>query len=209
MKKILYIAFLSVAAVLQGCFGSNSNEIDTSADAYVKAVAQNDYQQAHVILDKLQANYLQYWNGYYGEKEADKFWNAANYIYKAEMQYLLPQNDPEAERRLLYTIDDFTPIGEAHDADYVYGLREHNDKYESFEGYITYASGYNKLCIEMIRVALRNGKVDFAKEVLFSMKDNYHQNKGKGDTYTYIYSLNNSAKEEAQKLIDDYNKTHK
>ena len=205
MKKILYIALLSVAAVLQGCFGSDSNEIDTSADAYVKAVAQNDYQQAHVILNKLQADYLQYWKS---GKVADKFWNAANYIYKAEMQYLLPQNDPEAERRLLYTLDDFTPIGQTPDAGHKYSWDEHNRCYEKLGAYITYAEGYNKLSIEMIRVALRNNKLDFAKDVLSSMKDNFHKI-GNQEEKNYVYQLDNHTKEEARKLIDEYKASHK
>ncbi|MCH5227749.1 MAG: hypothetical protein J1F16_08065 [Muribaculaceae bacterium] len=200
------IVILAVIGGINDCSDSKKREAK-SADAYITAVAENDYTQAHLILNKLQADYLQYPDN---KSKSETFWNAANYIYKAEMQYLLPQNDREADRRLLYTLDDFTPIGVSPEADYEYSGSEYYDNNKKFEAYMRYASGYNKLCLEMIRVALRNNNLEFAKEVLSSMKDNFHQNteKDEKNTYTYTYTLNEQAQNEAKKLIQDYENRH-
>lgn len=172
-----------------------------STDSYIEAVQNENFTEAHQILNNLLADYISMSDNYNVDKYGNKFWNAANYIYKAEMQYLLPQNDPEADKRLLYTLDDFTPIGEAPEADHVYGLSEHNDHCKEFEAYINFATGYNKLCLEMIKIALRNDKVDFAEDVLNSMKTNYHKSE---EHYNYTYTINDRAKEEGRKMISVY-----
>ena len=193
------IVILAIAGSISDCSDSKKTEF-ASIDAYIMAVDNKDYEQAHKILNKLKASYLQYWKD---DRRANEFWTAANYIYKAEMQCLLLQNDSGTNRRILYVLDNFTPIGEAPEAGYAYTLSEHNGHYEEFDAYINFATGYNKLCLEIIRIALRNNNLELAKSVSSSMKDNYHEERSDIDkTYTYI--LNRRAKEEGQKLIEDY-----
>lgn len=196
------VLLVGIISELSSCSG-NGQAKKKSTDSYIEAVENEDFTEAHNILNNLLADYIRYSDDWDVDKYGNKFWNAANYIYKAEMQYLLPQNDPEAEKRLLYTIDDFTPIGEAPEADHVYGLSEHNGHYKEFKAYINFATGYNKLCLEMIKIALRNNKVDFAEDVLNSMKTNYHKSEQNSN---YTYTINDRAKEEGKKMISDYKK---
>lgn len=196
------VLLVGIFSELSSCSG-NGQAKKKSTDSYIEAVENEDFTEAHNILNNLLADYIRYSDDWDVDKYGNKFWNAANYIYKAEMQYLLPQNDPEAEKRLLYTIDDFTPIGEAPEADHVYGLSEHNGHYKEFKAYINFATGYNKLCLEMIKIALRNNKVDFAEDVLNSMKTNYHKSEQNSN---YTYTINDRAKEEGKKMISDYKK---
>ena len=198
--KWIYIVLVTLAIADSISDRSDSKKTEfASIDACIMAVDNKDYEQAHEILNKLKASYLQYWKD---ERRANEFWTAANYIYKAEMQCLLLQNDSGTNRRFLYILDNFTPIGEAPEAGYAYTLSEHNGHYEEFNAYINFATGYNKLCLEMIRIALRNHNLELAKSVLSSVKDNYHKERSDIDkTYTYI--LNRRAKEEGQKLIED------
>ena len=194
------ILIAGISSEISSC-SRKGEQKNKSVDSYIEAVQNENFTEAHQILNNLLADYIRKSDTWDVEEYGNKFWNAANYIYKAEMQYLLPQNDPEAEKRLLYTLDDFTPIGEAPEADHVYGLSEHNGHYKEFMAYINFATGYNKLCLEMIKIALRNDKVDFAEDVLNSMKTNYHKSE---EHSNYTYTINDRAKEEGRKMISVY-----
>lgn len=196
MKKwVLFILIIGAACVmLQDCSCSD----DDSPKAYISAVNDNDFEKAHKILDNLYARYLQYPDG---ETTAQRYWTAAEYIYKAEMQWLLPQHDAEADRRLIYTLDAFNPVGLEPVGNYVYRLTEHNNKYNQFGGYCRFAEEYNKLCIELIRISLRNDNLPLAELTLSTMKNCYIK-EYLDESYKYV--PNNSSKESAQEMIDNY-----
>ena len=195
MKKWIgiIICLLIVGAIIDNCSYSSS-----SPKVYIEAVNHNDFEKAHQILDDLYADYLQYPNG---ETSAQNYWTAAEYIYKAEMQWLLPQHDSEADRRLIYTLDAFNPVGLEPVGNYNYGLSEYNNKYKQFSGYCRFAEEYNKLCIELIKISLRNDNLSLAELTLSTMKNCYIK-VNSGDIYTYV--PNNADKERAKELINIY-----
>ena len=197
MKKWvgIIICISVVGAIINNCSRCHDTN---SPKAYIEAVNNNDYEKAHQILDNLYAEYLQYPDG---ETSAQKYWTAAEYIYKAEMQWLLPQHDTEADRRLIYTLDAFNSVGLEPVGNYVYGLSEHNNKYKQFNGYCRFAEEYNKLCTELIKISLRNDNLSLAELTLSTMKNCYIK-ENEGDTYTYV--LNNADKERAKELINNY-----
>lgn len=210
-RNILTWSIIGVIFVTGGIFSAISDcqrvneEEAKSSDAYIAAVEANDYSKAHEILNNLQSDYIKRVNAgswHYKKEDAQKFWNAANYIYKAEMQYLLPMDDSEADKRLLFTLDNFTPLGEKPKAGAEYDLRAHNQNYGAWDAYIDYVTGFNTLCTEMVRIALRYDNVDFAKQVIFSMKENYIE-KEVGDQI-WIFTTNNDAINDAKKLINEY-----
>lgn len=175
-------------------------EESKSANAYIAAVDSNNYKHAHEILNKLQADYIKRINNRgnsYDASDAREFWNAANYIYKAEMQYLLPMKDPEADQRLLYSLDNFTPVGEKPKLNF-----EYDKEVTDLDMYINFVTGFNTLCTEMVRIALRYNNVDFAKNVIFSMKENYIKNEVEGKHWMFI--ANNDAINDAKKLVNEY-----
>lgn len=197
MKNWVWFILIVVGLciVLDDCSCSNESN---SPKAYIEAVNDNDFKKAHEILDNLYAGYLQYPNS---ESSAQRYWTAAEYIYKAEMQWLLPQHDTEADRRLIYTLDAFNPVGTEPVGNYAYGLTEHNGKYEQFASYGRFAEEYNKLCIELIRISLRNDNLPLAELTLKTMKNCYIK-ENVDDTYTYV--PDNSQRERALELIDNY-----
>ena len=199
MRKLIKIGLLLGLFIYLTAASSCRNK-QNSAKEYIDAVNKEDYQKAHEILDNLYANYLENPDG---EKNAKKYWTAADYIYKAEMQWLLPQNDPEADRRLIYTLDSMNPPGVEPLSNYRYGLSEHNKQYKKFSAYCTFAEEFNKLCIELIKISLRNENVQMAELTLKSMKTCYTK-QNEGDVY--IYEPNTRDKDAAKELIQQYKK---
>lgn len=200
MKNWVWIILIIIAigAIMDQCsFGQDGN----SAKEYINAVNNNDFDKAHEILDNLYANYLQY---PYEETSSQRYWTAAEYIYKAEMQWLLPQHDSEADRRLIYTLDAFNPVGLEPVGNYTYDLNEHNNKYKQFGSYCRFAEEYNKLCIELIKISLRNENLSLA-ELTFSTMKNCYFKENVNKTYTYI--PNNTDRDRAMELINNY-KSH-
>ena len=193
----IIVGVIAIGAILDQCSCSHDQN---SPKNYINAVNDNDFDKAHEILDNLYATYLQYPDG---ETSAQRYWTAAEYIYKAEMQWLLPQHDIEADRRLIYTLDAFNPVGLEPVGNYAYGLSEHNSKYQQFSGYCRFAEEYNKLCIELIKISLRNENLPLAELTLSTMKNCYIK-ENKDNTYTYV--PNDSDKERAKELIENYKK---
>lgn len=191
----IIICIIVVGTIINIC---SCNPDSNSPKEYIEAVNNNDYKKAHQILDNLYADYLQYPDG---ETSAQKYWTAAQYIYKAEMQWLLPQHDTEADRRLIYTLDAFNPVGLEPVGNYTYGLSEHNNKYKQFRGYCRFAEEYNKLCIELIKISLRNDNLSLAELTFSTMKNCYIR---ENYDYTYEYVPNNSDRERALQLIDNF-----
>lgn len=193
----MYIILMLIAlgAVIDNCSCSNDKN---SSKEYINAVNKEDYNKAHEILDNLYAAYIEYPNS---AKRAQKYWTAADYIYKAEMQWLLPQNDIEADQRLIYTLDAMNPPGIEPMGNYIYGLTEHNQKYEKFASYCTFAEEFNKLCLELIKIALRNDNVSLAETTLLMMKVCYTKI---NDGDTYRYEPNDADKSRGQELISQY-----
>lgn len=191
----IIVIIIAIGAIIDHCSCSHD---ENSPREYINAVNDNDFEKAHKILDNLYANYLQYPDG---ETSAQKYWTAAEYIYKAEMQWLLPQHDTEADRRLIYTLDAYIPVGLEPVDNYTYGLSEHNHKYKQFKAYCRFAEEYNKLCIELIKISLRNDNLSLAELTYNTMKNCYIK-ENFDNTYTYV--PNKADKERAIELINNY-----
>lgn len=198
MKWIgIIIAFVIVGFIIENCTSSgNSN----SSQEYIKAVNEADYDKAHDILDNLYANYLTHPDS---ERSAQRYWTAANYIYKAEMQWLLPQHDMEIDKRFIYMLDAMNPIGLEPTPNYRYGLTEHNQKFDKFNAYCSFTDEYNKLCLELIKISLRNDNEGLARQTLGVMKTCYHKI---NEDDTYIYEPDNKDRDKAESMINNYTK---
>lgn len=189
------VIILAIGAIVDECSCSHD---ENAPKEYIEAINDNDFEKAHKILDNLYANYLQNPNS---TGSSQKYWTAAEYVYKAEMQWLLPQHDEEADKRLIYTLDSFNPVGLEPVGDYPYDYSEYNAKNSQFDAYCRFAEEYNKLCIELIKIALRNENVSLAQLTFNTMKNCYIKEYNKG---AYKYLPNNIDKERALQLIDNY-----
>lgn len=214
LKKIMYscLGIFSIIFITScSCGGPKKHTKDGKLNpdyynfnhpqAYIDAVNENDFEFAHKVLDHLYARYLK--DNFRGEE----YWKAAQHVYKAEMQWLIPQNDKEANKRLIFTLDNMNAPGKEPVPDVKY------DSTYGFYQYVDFVNEYNKLCLEIIRVAVHNNNFEMADAIVPIIKTSYtEQGIGKknwGGTYKdgYIFNKNETAKEEALKLISEYKKS--
>lgn len=179
--------------------GSGDEAASQKPTTYVEAVSQNDYQTAHEILDRLlqkaiDANAAGSWSA---EDYLEDFWGAADHVYKSEMMYLIEMNDPEANKRLIYTLAAMNTIGYKPTGavlkDFDVNLKAKN--------YAIFVTRYNRLCDEILNISILNNNSEMAKAVLGLYKDDcvFLYDKETKDGYTYHYDLTSRSKPAAQK----------
>lgn len=195
LQLITVLLLCSLAApVFVSC--SDRNEYDHPS-AYLEAIDNNDFEKAHKVLTHLYGKYINAYNkDLYNKKEFSRaYWTAAEHVYKAEMQWLLPQNDAEANRRLIYTLDEMNATGSEPIPGHPY---DYSDK-KSGEAYMEFIDQYNKICIEIVKIAVHNGNLEMARQAIDMIKTGYTMKESGGK---YIFTPNNMALERARALID-------
>ncbi|MDE6311254.1 MAG: hypothetical protein K2L96_05495 [Muribaculaceae bacterium] len=215
MKKLNYLAsglMLVFCLMIQSCGGSGSGTTMKDKDgqetkvnyndpkSYIDAVNQQDFVLAHNILDELYADYLAAYSKskHFSFSEDQKYWNAANHIYNAEMDYLLPQNDDTATKRAVFTLVQMNPIGDEPIDGHTYsGYNDHMGRYKT---YVNFVSEYNKLCLKIIELALFYDNEDAAKTVAKKIKTGYTLEEHDSQ---YTWTANNIDKERAQELLNN------
>lgn len=159
---------------------------------YIEAVENADYEQAHELLNLHYAEYLDAYRrnprriSYY----AKSYWSAARHIYKAEMQYLLPLNDPDANNRLIYTLQSMNAIGRKPIA----GKSYRYDEYPEVDAYADFVAEYNALCNDMLEIAITYNNKDMARRLLNLYKDDVE----KQDDKENRYAIHPTSREKAQ-----------
>ena len=229
MKKIdLYIATLLVVVFsCMSCGGPSERTADgklnpealnfNAPESYIKAVKDNDYKLAHDILEHLYGRYLAHHNDYKAKEWRDRYWTAAMHIYKDEMQWLLPQNDQEANRRFIYTLQSMNPIGEKPQPNQEYAGGSDSsgpDAWSPQLNYMIYVNEVNKIYLEAVKISLIYDNLDVAQTVYKFMRPGISWEcsfdaKNTMKDYKFIYNENNDVKNEAKQLIDEYLKNNK
>ena len=164
---------------------------------YIEAVDNADFEKAHEILNQHYAKYLEAYrrNPRKMDYSTKSYWQAAHHIYKAEMQYLLPLNDPEANNRLIYTLQSMNEIGRKPIANKSYGY----DEYPEIEAYDKFTAGYNSLCNDMLDIAITYNNRDMAKRLLNLYKDDVV----KIDNKKHIYTVTSASRDNAKEKYDE------
>ena len=200
-KPIQFICMASMVILLAGSVAScscSSNK-NTKPTTYVEAVAVNDYVTAHEILDRYLQNAIDenakggWSNDYYMEK----FWAAADHIYKAEMMYLIEMNDAAANKRLINTLAMMNIIGDKPIANEHYWM--HDKEYT----YYLFVSRFNRLCDAIIDISILNNNREMARQVLTMYKEDVIPRQIKTKTNTYAFTFSFRSKDEATKKFND------
>lgn len=208
MKKFkslpLLLLILALTAICQACGGSsdgggNSSDINyKNPKAYMNAVKEQNFEQAHEVLDNLYADYLNEYNKWkHASTEANRYWSAANYIYNAEMDYLLPQNDETANKRAVFTMVQMNAIGDEPISGHTYS--GYDDNMGRYKSYTEFADAYNKLALKIIELALFYENKDVANTVLKSMKKGYTLHEVDSQ---YTWTVNTTDIDRAKELIN-------
>ena len=201
-KPIQFICMASMVILLAGSVAScscSSNK-NTKPTTYVEAVAVNDYVTAHEILDRYLQNAIDenakggWSNDYYMEK----FWGAADHIYKSEMMYLIEMNDQAANKRLINTLAMMNIIGTKP------LVNESYSKYTKEYSYYIFVSRYNLLCDEILNISFLNNNSEMARQVLMMYKEDAIPRKKLVDGYErYTFTFSYRSKEAATKKYND------
>lgn len=191
------IVCLFVAILASACGGSDkTGETFTTKDgatvelnikdpsAYIDAVNNQDFALAHQVLDKLYAKYLYKYgkDKYFSiSHEDEKYWTAASHIYKAEMMWLLPQNDEDANKRVVFTLQNMNVIGEKPSTSRKYrGSQNYGPR-----AYMEFVQKYNALCSDILDISITNGNEEMARQIVRLFKDSYVPTKDEDDNVTY------------------------
>lgn len=193
---IIIVIAICVGAINQCATSCQSKKLEPIR--YIEAVNDADFEKAHDILDLHYAEYLDQYrrNARYIDRKAKSYWSAAHHIYKAEMQYLLPLNDPDANNRLIYTLQSMNEIGVKPIEGKDYGY----DDYPDVDAYAQFVGEYNSICDDMLEIALTYRNKEMAKKLLLLYKDDVVSN---GSDGTHTYNLAKTSKEAAKRLFDE------
>lgn len=198
------ILLASVSIIDIACsHGNNKNDRD-----YVAAIRDNDFELAHEILDDLYVDLIKSNsnNSLNADKYSERYWAAADHIYKAEMNYLLSENDPEANKRMIYTLANMNIVGDVvKDGEHISYNQIHR-----CENYSTFTKRYNRICDEILKIAIFYKNKDMAEQIIKLYKQNNdfeHEWCGKTDKYiahiTNSWSSRDAAKRKLQEAIDN------
>lgn len=197
MEKInqLSICFLMIC-VLAACGGSNSggNSGDNSGGnkvSYMDACKALDFETAHDTLNVYRDAYAESrskGNWYKEERKSaqEKYYNAFDYIYKAEVQYLLSElNDDECKDRIIFLLEKIPIEGEKVPeglCDYYVACRgSFGEDGIPLDAYIVWTQHYNRLCSNILTLAINRKNQELAKTVLLQFVDNVEAIKGENE----------------------------
>lgn len=191
-------AFLAFSVCSCSCSGGKKQE-SSKPKTYVEAISVNDFVTAHEILDGyLQAVINE--NARAGWSNIDmmeKFWGAADHIYKAEMMYLIEMNDQAANKRLINTLAMMNIIGDKPNVNQHYWY--HDKEYT----YYLFVMRFNRLCDAILDISILNNNREMARQVLTMYKEDAISRKIKDETNTYAFTFSYKSKEAATKKYND------
>ena len=192
MKKFIFLAAiigLGVATLCScGNFNSgNSNKEEKDMD-YRDAVKALDFETARDILKTYHERYLEElskdtWHKEERKKAEGMYYSAFDHIYKAEIQYLLSElNGDECKDKITFLLEEIPVEGEKFPqglCDYLIACRgDYGGKGISLDAYIVWTQHFNRLCDNILSLAINRNNQDLAKMILLKYVDNVEVTKG-------------------------------
>lgn len=202
------LGFFLICGCIDSCVSCASGE-DEKPSTYVEAVAANDFKTAHEMLDRLH-NYAIKGNANNksdSNDDLERFFAAADHIYKAEMIYLIEMKDIEANKRLINTLAQMNLIGNRPTSEDVYvgtyGMARREENYSIF------VTRFNRLCDEILQISILNKNKEMAEMIMQLYKEDceflgYSKVEEKrDDDVLYKFKFSTKSKDEAQKKLND------
>ena len=198
MKKYLVLVAIIGLGVATLCSCGNSNSGNSNSDNsnkeekdmdYRDAVKALDFETARDILKTYHERYLEELseNGILNKEERkkaeEKYYSAFDHIYKAEIQYLLSElNGDECKDKVTFLLEDIPVEGEKFPeglCDYSIACRgEWGDEGLPLDAYIVWTQHFNRLCDNILSLAINRRNQDLAKIILLKYVDNVEVTKG-------------------------------
>lgn len=202
MKRVCIISFCCIAVFLLTACGSSSSKNEeeeekitvTGADgkeytSYQEACKDGDFETAHSFLNAYHEKYVEAQSrGSMGawRYERNKYFQAFDYIYKREIQYLLSELDEEeCKDKILFILEEIPAEGEKFPeglCDYRIVCRgDFGDDGIPLDAYIVWTQHYNRLCNNILTLAINRKNRSLAQSILLQYVDNVEAIKGDSD----------------------------
>lgn len=177
---------------------ADNQEVEEHSLKVKEALSAEDFATANKLLVDGYNRYND--RGFYVR---DTYVPNAMMVLKAEASFLLEKGeDAEITKLFLLCINDVA--SNLGNQQFSIGRFENDEDPHDNEYYIEEVTPYNATLVSIIREACLKGNTDFAKKVVKFIKPNYKCSKKRlpdGNGYAYTYSVDDSAMEEADKII--------
>ena len=174
------------------------NNYKKASQNYQEACKELDFEAARELLSELRQEYITTpdYDLTSREKAENKYFEAFDYIYKAEIQFLLSEfDDEECRDKITFLLEEIPIIGEKAPA----GLCNKSaiNKVER-NGYLVWVEHYNRLCNTILTLAINRNYPKLAKVALMQFADNMEITEG--GTHYYEWPNGDTGN------VDDYKK---
>jgi hypothetical protein len=215
MKKILILALLCVGIYwcFKSCIGCKSgdssvgdsgklveNEItEKYYSDYKEACKDGAFEDAHEKLEKIHESFVSYsirWSDYL--QEAREYFSALEYIYKAEIQYIVANLDDEAcKDKITFILTEIPIDGQKPDKsfniiyyDFREGGRFEKDHTKPYKVYGYYVTSYNHLLDHALTLAINRKYKKLAESILLLYIDDleFEVRKDNDSSLDYYYA---------------------
>ena len=196
MKKyyFLFVCLLSflTCVYMSSCGGSSSqpglsvqSQPGLSVQSYRDAVKNLDFETARDVLSAYREEYTQALAKCHASSEESieelkaaesAYFNAFDYIYKAEVQYLLSElSEDECLDKITFLLEEIPVEGEKFQPGLCSHLvcdRKRSTDAVPFDAYIVWTQHYNNLCKNILSLAINRKNKALAEGILNSFVDN-------------------------------------
>ncbi len=181
---------------------ASTNNSPKDYSTYQEACKNNDFDAAHRMLDEKRKEYIDTLAS--GpvtsllHKVRDRYYEAFDYIYNNEVQFILLNfNDEECRDKIQFLLADISVIGEKREAgrrSYYGGISDYDIAYQ------TWAMHFNRLCDKVLTLAINRKYKSTAQMALLQIVDN--MNTSYSGNYSYVEYVDTDRKN-AKKKYDD------
>ena len=186
MKKHLFlVAIIGFGvATLRSCGNSNSgnsNKEEMDMD-YRDAIKALDFETARDIMNTYHERYIEELSKSYSHRKERKkaegmYYSAFDHIYKAEIQYLLSElNGDECKDKIAFLLEEIPVEGEKFPQGlcsyFIASRGDFGDDGLPFDAYIVWTQHFNRLCDNILSLAINRRNQDLATMILLKYVDN-------------------------------------
>lgn len=182
----------SLTLILLFACGQSSNNTgkDRSYTNYREAVKSGDFEAAHDSLSEYYDRYIsELSNTSYCDRDERKlaenlYYNAFDYIYKAEIQYLISElSGDDCRDKILFLLEEIPVIGDKFTeglCDFYATQLNHDTTGKGIPlgAYIVWTQHYNRICNTVLSLAINRKYQDLARCILTCYVDNVEVTEG-------------------------------
>lgn len=193
MKKIYYFMIICLLmCVMAACGGSNKSSDGTEYQSYRDAIKNNDFEAARDTLSVYRDRYLAEqakssiwdWDREKRKTAEGKYYQAFDDIYKSETQYLLANlHGEECRDKIIFMLEAIPIEGEKFSAglcQYRVAARgKSGEEGIPLDAYIIWTQHYNRLCSNILTLAINRKNQELARAILLQFVDNVEVRTGK------------------------------